>query len=347
MLQAASGQPSLRWVNRNSVGPIATPLADAPLMHYLLFLLLSLIWGTNFILMKKALVAFEPTTIAVLRVAGGFLPLLLIWLLRRERWPLDRKQFLPLLFVALIGYAWPFAIQPTLIEQAGNSGFIGMMVCFVPLMTIVVSIPLLGILPTWQQVIGVVIGLACSGVILLSGREQHKMSWWAIALAISVPLFYAVTNTFIKRHFVGVRAMPLTISALALSTILLSPIPFLPNQAAVASDAATDNVAQKLGTATTDSLTIPILAVIALGVIGTGLGILIFNKLLQERGPLFAGMVTYLIPLVAILWGMVDGEDVPPGQLLAFVGVLVSVALVQFGGNRKPILAEGAGETLS
>lgn len=322
-------------------------------MHYFLFVLLSLIWGTNFILMKKALLGFEPTTIAVLRVAGGLLPLLLVWLLRRERWPLGREHILPLLFVALIGYSWPFAIQPTLIRMA-DSGFISMMVCFVPLMTIVVSVPLLRILPTPRQLLGVIVGLGCSAGILMSGREQHDMGWTAIALAISVPLFYAITNTYIKRRFVGVRAMPLTISSLAFSTILLSPLAIVPPEQFASGSA----IAETQASPSTDEMPndsaaakvpgyIPILAVIALGVVGTGGGILIFNWLLQERGPLFAGMVTYLIPLIAILWGAIDGERITSAQMAAFAGVLAAVALVQFGGNRKPILSGAAAETLS
>ena len=332
-------------------------------MHYLLFLLLSVIWGSNFILMKKALLCFEPASIAVLRVTGGLLPLLLIWLFRRERWPLGREYFLPLLLVASMGYAWPFAVQPFLIRQA-DSGFIGMMVCFVPLMTILVSIPLLGILPKTRQVVGVVIGLACSGVILMSGHEQHDMRWPAIVMAVSVPLFYAITNTYIRRRFVGVGAMPLTISSLAFSTVILSSVVMLPEQipasASAMPEASVTVAADVSGTAeisgsvaaetSTDSArpdsTVPsILAVLALGVIGTGLGIFIFNKLLQERGPLFASMVTYLIPLVAVLWGAVDGEQIESIQLIAFAGALAAVALVQYPGLDTPTIAGAAEET--
>jgi len=320
-------------------------------MHYVLFLLLCFVWGTNFILMKKAMLAFDPVGVAVLRVAGGLLPLLVVWLMRREKWPLGREYIFPLLLVALFGYSWPFIVQPLLIQQIDGSGFIGMMVCFVPLLTILVSVPLLGIFPKPRQTIGVVIGLVCSGIILLTGREQHAMSWWLIALAASVPLFYAVTNTYIKRRFVGVKALPLTVASLAISTAMLTPVALTwhggpEGKATAGTSVVSATIDQDIeASAPADSSVLPILCVVLLGVVGTGLGILIFNKLLQEQGPLFAGMVTYLIPLIALFWGVVDGERVYAVQLVAFAGVLVSVALVQFGRlppSRLTARGEGA-----
>ncbi len=307
-------------------------------MHYLLFLLLCMVWGTNFILMKKAMPFFDPVDVAVYRVAGGFLALLAVWAMRRERWPIGREYVLPLLFVSLIGYAWPFVVQPTLIQMIQGSGFVGIMVCFVPLLTIVVSIPLLGIYPKPRQLLGVIIGLACSAVILQSGKSQHSVSWWVILLAASVPLFYAICNTYIKRRFVGVKALPLTIAALAFSTAILSPLAIITNGTGLAEadpvevSATSQSVAaSEVAAATETPAWLAIGAVVALGVIGTGLGILIFTKLLQEQGPLFAGMVTYLIPVIALTWGAVDGEKIETVQLVAFAGVLFSVGLVQFG----------------
>ncbi|REJ94798.1 MAG: DMT family transporter [Planctomycetota bacterium] len=326
-------------------------------MAHFLFLFLCFIWGTNFMLMKKAMLAFDPLSVAWFRVAGGLLPLLLVWLWRRRPWSLGREHALPLLLVAIGGYSWPFVIQPLLIRQIGQSGFIGMMVCFVPLLTILVSIPMLGIFPKPRQVAGVVLGLICSAIILLDGREQYALSWATIALAISVPLFYATCNTYIKRRFAGVPALPLTMTALALSTVILAPVPFFADEhdtpvargqdtepgSVPLSPVATgipDATPRLLASGDAPSppptpLWLPVACVVALGVIGTGLGVLIFTKLLQEQGPLYAGMVTYLIPLIALLWGAVDNEQILPRQMAAFAGVLAAVALVQFGALQK------------
>ena len=96
-------------------------------MPYLSFLAICIFWGMNFLLMKKSLLYFTPINVAALRLAGGGLFLLSIYLARKQRWPLTTNQVWGLLLLTLIGYAWPFGIQPYLIAHCG-SGFIGMMV---------------------------------------------------------------------------------------------------------------------------------------------------------------------------------------------------------------------------
>ena len=72
-----------------------------------------------------------------------------------------------------------------------------------------------------------------------------------------------------------------------------------------------------------------------LGVLATGLATLLFYRLIQERGPLFAGMVTYIIPVEAVMWGALDGEAVAGRQVVALGVVLVAVALVQWPGSGR------------
>ena len=97
-------------------------------VHYLLFILLCLVWGSSFILMKKAALVFGPITIAGLRCATGALILVSLWALfgRRARRP-ERKDIGWLLLMTVLGYGYPYAVQPYLVSNYG-SGFIGMMV---------------------------------------------------------------------------------------------------------------------------------------------------------------------------------------------------------------------------
>jgi drug/metabolite transporter (DMT)-like permease len=71
-----------------------------------------------------------------------------------------------------------------------------------------------------------------------------------------------------------------------------------------------------------------------LGIVGTGIAIWLFTRLIIERGPLFAGMVTYVLPVLALAWGAADGEPITAFQIGAMAGVLAMVALVQFGAGR-------------
>ena len=86
-------------------------------MSYIIFVALSMMWGSNFILMKKATLWFDPVTVGGLRIAGAVLFLGAVRMARQREWPLSRDHFWPLLFVAALGYAFPFALQPIQTEK--------------------------------------------------------------------------------------------------------------------------------------------------------------------------------------------------------------------------------------
>ena len=83
-----------------------------------------------------------------------------------------------------------------------------------------------------------------------------------------------------------------------------------------------------------DSLLVPLVSLVTLGVVCTALGYLMFYKLVRDRGPLFAGMVTYLIPPGALLWGLLVGETITLLQVIALAGILAMVVVVQAGSAR-------------
>ncbi|NIL97976.1 MAG: EamA family transporter [Planctomycetales bacterium] len=299
-------------------------------MPYVLFALLCFLWGTNFILMKKAGLWFSSAHVGLWRVVGGALLLAAIQLWDRRPWSVQRRDLLPLLGIALFGYAYPFIVQPFLVRECG-SGFIGIMVSFVPLLTVVVSIPILGVRPTPRQLIGVLGGLGFLLLILKDGLDR-QVSLYHFALAIAVPLLYAVCNTFIKRRFVAVRPLPLALTCLALSLLVMVPAAGL---------------GPRNTTGQAKDFLLAVVSVTILGVLGTGLGALIFTKLLQDHGPLFASMVTYLIPTIALVWGWMDEEPITISQIVGLAGALSMVAIVQYGAashtpaRAGPVLNEG------
>jgi len=283
-------------------------------LAYFLFLSLAAIWGTNFFLMKKAVACFTPGDIGFGRLLGGVAVLVAVYWFRRNPWSLSRRDLIPLVLLALFGNAWPFFIQPLLVAKCG-SGFIGMMVSFVPLVTIIVSIPMLRVYPSPRQAVGVVGGLLCLMLIMWDGIER-QIAIVDLLLAISVPIAYAICNTFIRRRFVGVKPLHLSMCCLALALPMILPLVVVADR----------NVSSEPG-----DLTLAIVSLVLLGTLGTGYGALAFTKLLQDEGPLFAGMVTYLVPTIALAWGWIAGETVSLYQIGALVGVLLMVAIVQFG----------------
>jgi drug/metabolite transporter (DMT)-like permease len=287
-------------------------------MPYLIFLVICAIWGASFILMKKAALSFGPVGIGALRVLGGAIVAGMLWRWRGTGARLRREHWLPMVAVVAVGYAWPYSIQPWLVARHG-SGFIGMTVSLVPLLTLAVMPWMLGISPTRRQVIGVVGGLICMVVLFGDGLDRNVPPF-DLLLAGSVPLCYAVTNTYIRQRFVGVSPLSLTTAALSLSAAMLLPIALLmPGEA--------PRINQHLGLA--------VFSIFTLGVLGTGLSTFLFNKLIQEQGPLFAGMTTYVVPVGAIAWGWLDHERVTAMQLAALLGIFAMVALVQYRAARK------------
>jgi drug/metabolite transporter (DMT)-like permease len=137
-----------------------------------------------------------------------------------------------------------------------------------------------------------------------------------LLLALSVPACYALTNVCIRRQLQHVPSLPLSAVTLSVAAVLLLP-PAL--------------WGEHPDPAPSGALPLAIASLALLGVVGTGIGMFIFNKMVLDQGPLFAGMVTYLVPVGALIWGWVDEEQVTLLQFVALAGVFAMVALVQFG----------------
>lgn len=320
-------------------------------MPYVWFVFISLVWGGSFVLMKKGTVGFSPTAVGAWRVIGGAIILAIVWWrspgrLKKGAVPLGnidlpqdghtletdspishaagrgalrRRDLAVMAFVVLFGFAWPFSIQPHLVSRDG-SAFIGMMVSFTPLLTIAVSIPLLGIYPSPRQLIGVLGALGFMGLLMWDGVNR-QIPPGDLALAMTVPLCYACTNTLIRKSLGHVSSLELSCVALTVTGAILLPLSF-----AIPFDR---------GPVETNDMAIAVASLVFLGVVGTGISTYLFNRMIYEKGPLFAGMVTNVVPIGAVAWGWADGEPVTLMQLAALAGLVSMVTIVQLGAVRR------------
>jgi drug/metabolite transporter (DMT)-like permease len=287
---------------------------------YLSFLLCCFVWGGSFILMDRAALAFGPVDIAIGRMAFGA-AVVAAYCQLTGRWIKVRgRDWLHLFVAAFFANVWPYVVQPYAMRQADEHAFFGMFMAFVPLATIVASIPMLGAFPTPRQLVGVLGGLACMIMVLWDGSHRG-MPLALLALSVSVPISYAAGNTYIKWKLDDLPAAPITAVFLALGALMLVPLRLTP---------ALIERLQLTGPETPHDYPLALGSLLLLGLGGTGICILIFVQMVKTRGPLFAGMVTYIIPLVALLWGQLDGERLSPLQVAAMAGVLAMVALVQW-----------------
>ena len=274
--------------------------------------------------MERATHAFGPVGVGIGRLAGGAAVLAIVWWLQRGRHRVGASDFARIVGVALVGTALPFVVQPYCLAQGFGHSYFGMLVALTPLATIIVSVPMLGVWPNVRQLVGVLGGFVCMLLILQDGSERG-MPPGLLALAVTVPLSYALGNTYLKWKLAHVHAVPLTTLLLATAAAWLVPLELMPpvmEQLQLSGPMHPEDWASAIG------------ALAVLGVVGTGVAVLLFIDLVQTRGPLFAGMVTYVVPVLAIMWGALDGETITRRQLAAMAGVLVMVALVQLGGGR-------------
>jgi len=305
-------------------------------MSHVMFALICVIWGTSFILMKQAVPLVGPVGVGSVRELLGAATLWVIWLLmKNRRLPFGKADLLPLLVLAVVGYMAPFTIQPYVIAQveseAGHgSAFAGMMVSLVPMATIVVSIPMLGIWPRWRQVLGVVGGFGFMVLLFREELVQGVRPIW-LALGLCTPLSYAFANTYVKRRFGHVSPLALACAELSLAGVMLVSV--------FAAMHAT-GVSLPMPAVADDAMptwTRAAVCLLLLGVVCTGLAGYMFYTLIRKHGPLYAGMVTYIIPCVAIGIGAATGEEIGAGQLISLFGIFAMVALVQWPARRGDV----------
>jgi drug/metabolite transporter (DMT)-like permease len=301
-------------------------------MAHLAFVFVSIVWGSCFILLERVTHTFGPVEIGIWRLLSGSAALGVVWWWRRDVYRLERRDWGPILISALVANVPPYVSQPYVIAQGYGHSFFGVIVAGIPLLTILLSISMLGVRPTRRQMLGVVGGLVCLWFVVEDGFDRG-MSLWILALAFLVPLTGAFNNVYIKRTLPDAAAIPVTVAMLGSAGLMLLPLEFCP-PALEALDLA--------GPAVPSGGWMAIVYLLILGVVATGLSTAAYFYMVFKEGPLFAGMTTYVVPMLALAWGQFDHERISLRQLTAMAGVLAMVALVQSSTRGKFALPQPA-----
>jgi drug/metabolite transporter (DMT)-like permease len=277
--------------------------------NWLLLVLIGTIWGSSFILMKKGLIVFSATQIAALRMGLAWLVTLPFLLPRFGQ--ISKKEWLVLLSVGLFGNGLPaflFATAQTKID----SSLAGMLNSLVPILTMIFGLALFGLRTWFLQVVGLFIGFL--GAILLivmpGGIDGFKPE---ALLVVVASMCYAFNLNMVRKFLPTMPSMVIT----AGSFLWIGP-------ACIIYLFSTDFVARL----DYDHALRSFGAIAILAVVGTTIAVLMFNKLIQSGGALFASMVTYIVPVVAIVWGVLDGEKVSVWSISGVFVILAGVYLV-------------------
>ena len=262
-------------------------------LAWILLIVIALIWGSSFILIKRGLVGLTPGELGALRIATAAIFILPV-IFSRIRF-VKKKQILYLFSVGLLGNLIPallFAVAQTRLESA----ITGVLNGLVPLFTILVSIVFLKQKQNTKVFFGVFLGLIGT-FILISGGQYFifsNINPYAF-LVIAATICYAFNLILIKRHLNDLH--PITIACISLMLVGFFSIIYLLG--------FTNLFVRVLSDAETLK---SVVYISILGLFGTAIGTIIFNKVLQLTSPLFTSTVTYLLPVVAVTWGIIDGE---------------------------------------
>tara|TARA_B100001059_G_C17834161_1_gene586771 strand:+ start:1443 stop:2330 length:888 start_codon:yes stop_codon:yes gene_type:complete len=279
---------------------------------WIFLILLSLIWGSSFILIKKGLIGLTPLQLGSFRIIISSVIIFIFGF--KSLKGLNKKHWKWLTISGFLGSFFPsflFAYA----ELEVDSAIASILNSLVPLNTLLLGYLFFKIKSNSFQVIGVIIGFIGALLLILEGYVINPNNNYNYSiLIILATLMYAANVNIIKRYLNDVR--PLTITVANFTAIIVPSFAVL-----VFSGALNDSTISS-------STFLPSLGfVIILSIFGTALAKIMFNTLIQISTPVFASSVTYLMPLVALGWGILDSEIFSINQGLASLLILCGIYL--------------------
>ncbi|HEX4888733.1 MAG TPA: DMT family transporter [Luteibaculaceae bacterium] len=285
------------------------------LQSWAILIILALIWGSSFILMKQGLKVFNGTQVGALRLSIAAICVLPIAILSFKK--IERRHIGPLLIVGFLGNGLPaflFATAQTRLASAQA----GILNGLTPFFVFVIGAVFFQLKPNLRSVSGVVLGfLGAAGLILSRQTGEAGLPPMGHSLLIVLAtLFYGISANVISHRCKGLKSYQ--ISSVALSFILLPALAVLMYSGAPHVLSTVPGAGKALG------------YIFVLAVFGTAIAVILFNKLLSETSAMFGSSVTYLMPIVAVIWGLADGEALRWVQGLFTLLILSGIYLVNY-----------------
>ena len=277
---------------------------------------LSLIWGTSFILIKKALIGLTPIQLGSLRIIfSSIIIFIFAWNTLKL---INKKEWKWIIISAFLGSFFPaflFAFAETEIDSSVAS----ILNSLVPLNTVIIGVIVFKIASSKKQIIGVVVGLIGTYLLIDGGIQLNPdQNYLYAGLVILCSFLYGFNVNIIKKYLNDIPAV--TIAAGHFSVIFIPAI-IIFSFSGFNTDQMYDPITLK-----------SIGYVLILSAFGTALAKVLFNKLVQMSTAVFASSVTYSLLIVSLFWGILDGELFSFNQLMATALIVLGVLL----SSRKP-----------
>ena len=277
--------------------------------------MLSVIWGSSFVLMKEGLVNLSAFQVASLRIVFSGIVLLPTAIKYFRLIPKDK--LLPIFLSGLLGSLLP-AYLFCIAEEGIDSALAGTLNSLTPIFVIITGALFFNSKTTANKVLGIIISFTGSVLLLFSkGHMQENQNLLYISYVVLATAFYGINVNMVHRHLSQIGSLQIAAVALTLNAIPALIVLY---------------VTGYFNLPLTDKgVLLSTGAAAILGIMGTAVASVIFYTLVKRAGAVFASMVTYGIPFIAIGWGIIYKEEVGWKQVLCLILILYGVYI----SNRK------------
>ncbi len=284
---------------------------DKRWFQFAVLILLAFTWGSSFILMKIGLKSFSNEQAAALRIIFASLVLLPYSIKNLKHLKLkDLKSILVVGFIGSFIPAFLFMKAQTRIDSA----MAGMLNSLVPVFTLLVGLLFFNMLFAWKQIVGLSLGLIGALGLITLGEEVSigNINSYAFLIVLAT-VFYAISVNEVKARLTHLTGMQIT----ALTFFFIGPV------------ALVYLLTTNLGSAFQQpDWQLHFAALALLGIVGTALALVLMNSLIRRVSPIYAASVTYIIPIFAIFWGIVDGEKISLFHLVFMTVIMAGVYII-------------------
>jgi len=286
-----------------------TLLLRDKLIDWSLFIVLCLVWGSSFLLMKIGMESLSPYQVATIRILSA--GLVLIPFAAKAFQQVPKKKLGLVILSGLLGNFFP-AYLFCLAETKIDSSFSGMLNSFTPLFTAIIGILFFQMKAGFKKIAGVVVGLIGLCLLVAPGGSIGLTYFSYVVLIIIATIFYAVNVNMVGKYLQGLGSLNIAAVAFVCLVIPCLVILFCTGYFSL-------RMSQPMLVSTGASC--------VLGIMGTAVATVLYYILVKRAGALFASMVTYGIPFVALLWGVLYGEHITLFEVACLGIMLVGVYL--------------------
>lgn len=290
--------------------------------RWFLLIVISLTWGSSFILIKKSLLVFSPYEIGAIRVVGSGLifavkgiPTLL---------KMKRKTLFWVIIAGFFGNFLPMFLFPIAQTQVSSS-LAGILDSLIPMFVLAFGFLFFGIKSKWIQVLGAIIGFLGAASLIYFSESNGETSQFSYAMLIVLAgASYGINSLVIKEKLHDLNAIKLTAALYTFWAI--------PSLVILYATGMIQNFEMQ------PSYIEPMLYMAFLTVFGTAIAMLLYFKLIQDTSAVFASTSSYLLPIVAVIWGILDGEEFTIWYVFGGILILIGIYLIRDKSKNTKII---------